>query len=380
MNPSKSISHIFSTYWFRIGSIVLVGVLIRFIIAISYALMEREHERMELSEFPNAWTDYLVFWAAAAVVLELLRWLHRRIDRHLLWAVNPMRRFCWQLGLDLACTCVLTSLLTIAISREIYGASPYLTGEWGFIGRQLFFVNIPILILVTAMAGIELGVFLVQQWQQSLVDVERFKKDSIEARFHTLKGQVNPHFLFNTLNTLSSLIHIDQEAAATFVRQLAKVYRAVLDHHEKEVIDVTTELAIFEAYRYLVETRFREKLRLTLDIPERLHSCGIPPLTLQMLLENALKHNVISQQRPLTVRIFTENDAYLVVENALQPKIGDDDSPKIGLTNLISRYAYVTNRPVIIAPTDTTFTVKIPLLPTAELPERLTAQLMESKD
>ena len=193
-------------------------------------------------------------------------------------------------------------------------------------------------------------------------DLENSHSQLIESRFEILKNQINPHFLFNSLNTLSSLIFIDREQAATFVRDLSKVYRFILETREKERIALNEELKILEAYIYLVQTRFKESLQINLDGTSSYKDKEIAPLCLQMLIENAIKHNVTSKGKPLIINIFLESENYIVVENNLQPKSTIEFSSKIGLKNITNRYSYLSKMPVIIEETKEKFIVKIPLL------------------
>jgi sensor histidine kinase YesM len=193
-------------------------------------------------------------------------------------------------------------------------------------------------------------------------DLENSHSQLIESRFEILKNQINPHFLFNSLNTLSSLIFIDREQAATFVRDLAKVYRFILETRDKERIALDEELRILDAYIYLVQMRFKESLKINLQKTDHLKDKEIAPLCLQMLIENAIKHNVTSKGKPLFINIFFESENYIVIENNLQPKSTTEYSSGIGLKNIASRYAYLSRLPVIIEETNEKFTVKIPLL------------------
>jgi sensor histidine kinase YesM len=187
------------------------------------------------------------------------------------------------------------------------------------------------------------------------------KKETLKAQFETLKNQVNPHFLFNNLNVLSSLIHVDQAAASKFVRQLSKVYRYVLEYRDADTITLEEELAFLEAYAFLLETRFGDSFRLINRIGESCRTCRVPPAVIQMLVENAIKHNVIAKARPLQIELYIE-DKYLVVSNNLQRKSSVEHSSRIGLQNIKSRYEYLSNTRVIVEETPETFSVKIPIL------------------
>jgi LytS/YehU family sensor histidine kinase len=213
------------------------------------------------------------------------------------------------------------------------------------------------------LVSLDVSIFFSNQWHESLLGQERLKKETLESRLQMLKSQINPHFLFNSLTTLSALIRLDQKAAAVFVRQLSAVYRYVLENREKEVIELDTEFSTLQTYLYLVEIRFTAQIRVNVTPPEQMESFCLPPLALQILIENAIKHNVASKARPLTIDIFPEDDNYLVVQNTLQRRSSREYSSKIGLKNIIARYRFLTDKPVQIEESDGKFVVKIPLLP-----------------
>ncbi len=187
------------------------------------------------------------------------------------------------------------------------------------------------------------------------------QEENIVSQFESLKAQVNPHFLFNSLNVLSSLIHIDQEKAARFVRQLSKVYRYVLEHKDRDTISLKEELPFIESYVFLLDTRFDQNLKVEIELPEEAREKHVAPMVIQLLLENAIKHNIVSRSRPLTIHIAVEGDD-LVVRNNLQRKSSTEVSSRTGLENIRKRYEYLTNRKVGIAEDDGHFTVRIPLL------------------
>jgi LytS/YehU family sensor histidine kinase len=198
------------------------------------------------------------------------------------------------------------------------------------------------------------------QWKQSAVEAERYQKQSMEATYENLKSQVNPHFLFNSLNALTNLVYEDQDKAAKFIKQLSEVYRYVLDTRDKEVVDLSEELKFLEAYVYLQQIRFGEKLSVNLKV-DSVQSM-VAPLAIQMLFENAIKHNEISEENPLTISIYAK-DNFIVIENNLQPKslIGQASSG-LGLENIKKRYEFLTEKPVDIIKDDSLFQVKLPLI------------------
>lgn len=181
------------------------------------------------------------------------------------------------------------------------------------------------------------------------------------AKFESLKNQIDPHFLFNSLNVLSSLIEENPENAQRFTSSLSKIYRYVLEQRDKELVSVEEELAFAKTYMNLLKMRFENSIFY--ELPEKVNNpnAKVVPLSLQLLLENTVKHNVVSEQKPLRIRIF-ESDNYLVVQNDYQKKEVLKDRQGVGLQNIISRYAILTERKVRIEQDEKEFTVKIPIL------------------
>lgn len=188
------------------------------------------------------------------------------------------------------------------------------------------------------------------------------KEENIRSQFEALKNQINPHFLFNNLNILSSLIFIDQEAAGKYIRQLSRVYRYVLDMKNSELVLLDDELRFLDSYTFLLKMRYGDNLVITYDIPDEMKVKKIAPVVMQMLFENAIKHNVVSNKKPLHISITSKDHSYLSVKNNLQPKSSVQISSRIGLDNIKRRYRFLTSRKVIIKKTLKSFEVKIPLL------------------
>jgi len=198
-------------------------------------------------------------------------------------------------------------------------------------------------------------------WRESIKEKEALKRYTLAAEFESLKNQVNPHFLFNALNTLSSLIDEDQRLANQFVQQLASVYRYLLSQTEKETVSLGEELAFLKSYVFLNQIRFGENLKVEMQIAPELWHKNIITLTLQMLLENAIKHNVISKEKPLHILIVAEGNS-LCVGNNLQLKTQVAPSTGIGLENIQSRYKLFTQEQMHITQTDARFEVCVPLI------------------
>ncbi|HYG01472.1 MAG TPA: histidine kinase [Chryseosolibacter sp.] len=216
-------------------------------------------------------------------------------------------------------------------------------------------------ILPTAVNFIFFTSYFIDRWKDTIVYSERLQKEKAQVQFDNLKNQLNPHFLFNALTSLNSLIFENQQLASDFLQQLSRVYRYVLQNKEKNLVILTIELEFIENYVRLLETRFAPALAIKFNIHDDAKEKLIVPVTLQILIENAIKHNVVDKHRPLVIDVLTIGD-YLVVSNNLQLKRNVEASNKQGLENLKSLYNFLTDKPVIIQPTDEMFFVKIPLL------------------
>lgn len=194
------------------------------------------------------------------------------------------------------------------------------------------------------------------------VRAERLEKENIQAQFAALKSQVNPHFLFNSLSILSSLVYADAELSEKFIDQLSRAYRYILEQKDNERVLLKTELEFIQAYRFLLNIRFENKFDVVVNVPEAdQNRYSIAPLTLQLLVENAVKHNRMSAKEPLRVQIGLEG-ACLVVCNNRQLRPQSEVSTGVGLQNIINRYALLTDQPVWIGENDGSFVVKVPLL------------------
>ena len=197
--------------------------------------------------------------------------------------------------------------------------------------------------------------------QENKVKEQKIIAGTASAKFETLKNQIDPHFLFNSLNVLSSLIEENPENAQRFTTALSKVYRYVLEQKDKDLVPIEEELAFAKTYMNLLQMRFENSLTFEISIENIDTEAKVVPLSLQLLLENAVKHNIISEQKPLHIKIYIENDA-LVIQNNFQKKAVLQDGQGVGIQNIISRYEIITERKVSIEQNENTFTVKLPIL------------------
>jgi hypothetical protein len=197
-------------------------------------------------------------------------------------------------------------------------------------------------------------------WRQAALDAAKYERESIAARYESLKSQVNPHFLFNSFNALTNLVYEDQDKAVKFIKQLSEVYRYVLDTRDKEMVPLQEELRFLASYNFLQKIRFENKLTIESTL-ENVRG-NVAPLALQMLVENAIKHNVVSEADPLHVKLYKEAE-FIVVENNLQPKeTVAESSAGVGLENICKRYGFLSDKKVEIIREQNKFTVKLPVL------------------
>ncbi len=196
--------------------------------------------------------------------------------------------------------------------------------------------------------------------EQRLKAIEHLEKEKIDFQLQTLRSQVNPHFLFNSFNTLLNMIDVDQKGASDYVQRLSDFFRNILTYKEKELILLSEELKILDDYYYLQEKRFGSNFHIELKIENPDQYC-IPPMTLQLLVENALKHNIISASKPLRVEIYIEGER-LIVRNNLQLKRKVEQSTRIGLSNIVNRYRMLFDMEVEVYSGKDYFTVKLPLI------------------
>jgi two-component system LytT family sensor kinase len=203
--------------------------------------------------------------------------------------------------------------------------------------------------------------YYVSELKNSIEEKELLKRVSLQAQLNALKTQVNPHFLFNNLNTLCSIIPDEPKKAVDFVQQLSRVYRHILEVKDATCIPLREELEVLKSYVFLLKTRFGDSLEVNITVSDDELEHKIVPLSLQLLLENAINHNIVSADKPLKIEICTHN-GNLIVTNNLQKKNQVIESTGIGLNNIRNRYKILTEKPVAIIETGSVFTVSIPLI------------------
>lgn len=287
---------------------------------------------------------WLLLWQGNAALTDF-------IDTKISWVDQPLKR----LSVGLVAMIIYTTgavVLLLVIFRS-FGLN---------MSSAAFRYNIFVSIGITFVISVTLHAkAFLEAWREAAIQVEKSKKEMVISQYESLKNQVNPHFLFNSLNSLTHLVYENQDQAAKFIKQLANVYRYVLENKNRELVSLSDEWDFTESYLFLEKIRFGENLIIEKNISGSEHKM-LAPLSLQMLVENSIKHNVVSEDDPLKIEVYVEND-FIVVKNNLQKKNIVKGSSGIGLNNIRERYHYlVPDRQVEVVPTGQEFIVKLPLI------------------
>ena len=334
----SSLKHFLKTY-----AVILAFAIIGFLV--------------RLVKFYEISLDYQLQLFVASIVLAATFWETLRLINYWLNKVYPFEEnLTGRIFIQLLLGSVTGLIIRFVIYKwgepyiPIHLDSLFLAATWAL------YIMIPV--------GVNLGfftVYFIDRWKDSIVMAERLEKEKSQVQFDNLKNQLNPHFLFNALTSLNSLIFENQQLASEFLQQLSKVYRYVLQNKHKNFVLLGTELDFISHYVQLLETRFQGALKINFQVNEDAREKAIVPVTLQILIENAIKHNVADKDKKLIIDVLTVGD-YLVVSNNLQVRKSVETSNKQGLDNLRSLYKFLTDRPVVVEPTSERFYVKIPLI------------------
>ncbi|MEL1254340.1 histidine kinase [Flavobacterium sp. DGU38] len=260
-------------------------------------------------------------------------------------------------------TVLYTIPVVLAINYFIFVILQNVTLEV-FFGARMVWVHLFYIILSLGVSTFMQARSFMVKWKQASkfeITQQKIIAGTANAKFESLKNQIDPHFLFNSLNVLSSLIEENPDNAQRFTTSLSKIYRYVLEQKDKELVSVEDELSFAKTYMNLLKMRFENSLFYELPTENINPDAKVVPLSLQLLLENTVKHNVVSEQKPLHIRIFIDGDC-LAIQNDFQKKEVLQDRQGVGLQNIVNRYGIVTNRKVLIEQNEKTFTVKIPIL------------------
>lgn len=308
------------------------------------------------------WSDGTIWLFSFPVIFSLgfISWYLHVLAMHWLRVAFPNIR---QTGLRLT----ILAIAHVTLTSLTYITLFYAYDATGFLGYQLnttelryaSYCGLAFTMIVTTMWEAD---YTWKQWKDSITEKDRMQQLTIEHEFETLKSQVNPHFLFNCFNTLSSLICEDRKQAETFLNELSKVYRYLLRNNQDGLSSLQTEIKFIESYYRLLRTRHGEAVQLQIEIDKKYDQYLLPSLSLQMLVENAVKHNVLSKNKPLLIDIFTTSGNKLVVSNNLQVRTVKGPSNKIGLDNIRAKYGLLGQSGFLVLQDKKSFSVVLPLI------------------
>lgn len=300
------------------------------------------------------------FWAFSITITQWtgLSFIYKTIDARISWIETPVKKVFVQIFVFLAYSISAFILVQLFNYYVWTGQSP--SDSWNSILKSVPYtvmISFVISLIFTA-----IGFFFA--WKRSFLQAEKLKVEMMAYKYESLRNQINPHFLFNSLNVLSDLVYDDQALAVKFIRQLSDLFRYVLDSRDKELVPLKDELEFINSFTFLLKTRFEDKLKIDFDVQANSDDY-IVPMTLQLLIENAVKHNEVSEAFPLRISVRKVNDC-LEVENNLQPKSVGDDSKKTGLKNITQQFAFFSERPIKIITSDERYMVRVPILKSLE--------------
>ncbi len=348
-NKEKRLKYIgFNDIWFVIIGIIILGFITDYL-------------------FNNSFARY-PFWQAVAhwsisFCFSIVNWSVMRVNFIFLRKKFPNVEQVGKRALIVFIAIVLSVTTIDAVGGMIIG---YIL-DVNYYFSERYRVLLPIIIISVMVMAIYEAIYFYIQLKQSIRQEEQAKQVVVLAQLDALRNQAQPHFFFNSLNTLRDIIDQNsKDDAKQFVDKLSDVYRYILDAGNANVIPLRDELKFAKAYLHIQKERFGDNLQLNLKLSETILDRLIVPMSLQLLLENAIKHNVISRSKPLTINVNVEND-YVVVHNKIQPKSTQLPSTKLGLINIEKRHALISNKGPKIENDGTHFTVSVPLLASSDL-------------
>lgn len=294
--------------------------------------------------------DIFFYWAVVMLLLSIMTDTRRR----------RYNTFITRLAISMALL-VVTYMLA---PQMTWKGEIIMTANAHHLFNPMTLLKLTALLLVCALYGKVYELLYAKQVVE--MENERLKNENLTWQYNTLVNQVNPHFLFNSLNSLSLLVREQKNNdALTYIGQMSDTYRYIIEEGKAEKTTVENELRFLEAYRYLLEIRYAGKLHIEIAVGKEFYGCEIPPLSIQPLIENAVKHNTITSSRPLTVTITTEGES-IIVSNPIHPKLQAEESTGIGLANLSSRYELIVGRKIEVENSGKNFIVKLPIIRTAK--------------
>jgi len=318
--------------------------------------------------FKRDWTkvsrDLATSFIFCFIVSEVSILISNRFNQSVPWTNYPGKRFTIEIFLNLFVILAVQLIINFFKSRMNGKPLTFGFGPGGSVEEARGMIQWLVVSTIIALfiVGIHIGNYLISNWKNEALKASELKQVALDAELQSLKLQIDSHFVFNNLSVLSETILKDQMLGYAYAENFSRIYRYLLLNAKKDIITLEQELKFLESYRFLIEHRFSNGVQFHISSDESSKNLYMPPLTLQLLVENALKHNKTNRKEPLIVRISTDNAQTLTVENNMLPIAKVQDSFGIGLTNIKRRYQLLSKRPVEISKANNCFKVTIPLL------------------
>ncbi len=329
----------------KLGKELLLILVLSSIMAYFMGMNQSQEWQYMWKRFAITYIIWLAMWFGNGYVSYLM-------DKAYSWLKDPGKRFV--LGILAA---IVYSVLAMLGLKVLFVLA---------MGISITDNNPAILILTADISVLVLSAMYLRHflfsWRALALQEEKMKNEVLATNFEMLKSQINPHFMFNSLNTLTSLIYQNQDLAAKYVGQLSNVYRSVLSSGKNEVVTLEEELKMLESYVFLQSIRFEDRFNVKIELSNESKKKYMPPMVLQMLLENCIKHNEITKDNPLVVYVYTEGEVICVKNKIAKKQVLPGDNSNIGLTNIKARYEMLSDVPVEIVDNGSEFIVKLPLL------------------
>lgn len=281
--------------------------------------------------------------------LFLIRFLNRIFP----WKESPLKR----IGIELLFLVIFGLIISIAITLLAHAVDPYDEGLLNVLWVNMLITVVVNLFLISALEGI----IFFREGEASKRKAVEMQQEIGQLKYEVLKNQINPHFMFNSLNVLSGLIDYDTEKAQRFVEEFSSVYRYVLETIEKPVVSVREELSFIRSYMFLQKMRYGGNLSFAINLEEKYANYYLPPLSLQLVMENAMKHNIINNSHQLFIEIFQKNGK-LLVRNNMRAKISSSGSFGVGQLNLKKRYEMIWHEKPVFRVETNHYVAELPLI------------------
>ncbi len=337
--------------WFRVYGYPGFG-LILYLILVLLSPYDRTLRSWQLYRPQDFAIEFLFSVTYAAFLFETGIQLTSKLNKWIPWESQPPKRFVVQLGLHVL---ILYVLLDIFFKFRF----PAYFGYDELMMRQTFIIGIIFTLLITAIFTAEHYFY---RWNDANLKSVELEQLTTRAQLEALKLQLDPHFLFNNFSVVTALIEDQPDAAIFYVSKLSSIYRYMLKNRELNLIGLKEEIAFIRSYLYLYQVRYEDGIRVNIDVSDEIAGLLIPPMTLQLLIENAVKHNQFSSDAPLCIHISLSDNNTLNVENNVMPKFQKAQGMRTGLKNIAERYRLLNDRAPSIIQSEKRFKVELPLI------------------